>query len=379
MPDLTLDVMRELAGAGLGEMHAVARPQQAGLPFEIRAARGEIAALVDEAVPHVDIGNPGLFGMTAIELVEIGDVGGSAGAAERRQSDPKHRHALALEHGDDLVDAPAVGLAPFFGVKLVGHHRTGRRLGGGGRFLRLGGFLRLCPGGTLLRIGGLLTRRRIDLRRLAAFELGLWRGLRLRSGPGRPFPDRLPVVRPEHHDDEIGFLGREDFLRGLRPIEFLAGFSADQAAIGAVLAGNPDLRRLGERIFEAEAEPIGHGIAQDRHGLGRRTLRLARRRRLGSVDRRLRPPLLLLGTLLPASPRPILALLRGLSLPPERVIPELRGCRRADEEGRRAREPNFRREQQHEGSEPARNACRFHLMRPANPRPSLRERRAIRQ
>ncbi len=359
--------MRELAGTGLGEMHAVARPQQADLPFEIRAARGEIAVLVDEAVPHVDIGNPGLFGVTAIELVEIGEVRGRTSSANGRQSNPEHRHALALEDRDHLVDAPAVGLAPFFRAKLVGHHRAGRRLGGGSRFLRLGGFLRLGAGGTLWRIGG--SARRIDLRRLPAFQLRLRRGRLLRSGPRRSLPDRLPVARSDHHHDEIGFLGREDFFGGLRPIEFLAGFSADQAAEGAVLAGNSDLRRLGERIFEAEAEPVGHGIAHDHHGLGGRTLRLARRRRPGGIDRRLWP---LLGSRLPASPRPILALLRGLSLPPERVIPELRGCRRADDNTGRAREPNLRREHQRGGGEPARNACRFHLMPPANSRPSLK-------
>src|SRR5260370_9418904 len=114
--------MRVLAGTGLGEMHAVARSEQADLPFEIRAARGEIAVLVDEAVPHVDIGNPGLFRVTAIELVEIGEVRGRTSSANGRQSNPEHRHALALEDRDHLAPPPAVRLPPFFRATFVSNH-----------------------------------------------------------------------------------------------------------------------------------------------------------------------------------------------------------------------------------------------------------------
>ena len=63
--DLALDIVGELAGAGLGEIDAVAGPQAADLAFEIRSLRGESAAVVDEAVPDVDIDDAGLLGALA--------------------------------------------------------------------------------------------------------------------------------------------------------------------------------------------------------------------------------------------------------------------------------------------------------------------------
>ena len=69
--DFTLEIMRELARAGPGEMHAVAGAQPADLAFEVGALRDEAAAVVDEAVPHVDVAEPGLLDAGAVEVVEI--------------------------------------------------------------------------------------------------------------------------------------------------------------------------------------------------------------------------------------------------------------------------------------------------------------------
>ena len=60
--DFALEIMRELARAGLGEMHAVAGAQPADLAFEVGALQREAAAVVDEAVPHVDVVDAGLLG-----------------------------------------------------------------------------------------------------------------------------------------------------------------------------------------------------------------------------------------------------------------------------------------------------------------------------
>ncbi len=59
--------MRELARAGLGEIHAVMGAQPADLAFEVRALQQEAAGFVDEAVPDVDIGDAGFAGGVAIQ------------------------------------------------------------------------------------------------------------------------------------------------------------------------------------------------------------------------------------------------------------------------------------------------------------------------
>src|SRR4051812_48464656 len=51
--DFTLHIMRELACARLGEIHAVTRPQTTCLPLDIRPERRKTAALSDKAVPNI--------------------------------------------------------------------------------------------------------------------------------------------------------------------------------------------------------------------------------------------------------------------------------------------------------------------------------------
>ena len=112
--------MRELAGAGLGEVDAVAGSQAAGLAFEIRPLLRVTAAFIDKPVPHVDEDGAGLLGAGAIEFIEIDVVGRGFGRAYRRQADPEHRHAFALQRCNRVVDTLVVELDPLLGAEFVG-------------------------------------------------------------------------------------------------------------------------------------------------------------------------------------------------------------------------------------------------------------------
>ena len=101
-----VEVMGELAGAGLGEMHAVARAQAPRLPFKVRAVIVVVAGVVDEPVPDIHVSGAGFLGAPAIEIVEIDHLGRGARTADRGQPDPEYRNALALEHAEHFVDAP---------------------------------------------------------------------------------------------------------------------------------------------------------------------------------------------------------------------------------------------------------------------------------
>ena len=59
--DFALDVKRKLAGAELGEMNAIPGAQSANLSLIIRLA-ASLAGLINEALPDVDIDDPGLLG-----------------------------------------------------------------------------------------------------------------------------------------------------------------------------------------------------------------------------------------------------------------------------------------------------------------------------
>ena len=93
---VVLDIMAKLQRAGLGEINAIDGAQPANLSFEIRPLHRVAAIFVNEAIPDIDIGDAGLLGARAIKLIEVAHVGGRARAANRRQSDPQHRHALDL-------------------------------------------------------------------------------------------------------------------------------------------------------------------------------------------------------------------------------------------------------------------------------------------
>src|SRR4029077_231127 len=77
-----------------------------------------LAAFVDEAIPDVDINRAGAFGARAVKVVEIDRVGRRFGAADRRQPDPEHRHALAFKGSDRLVDPLFIDLGPLVRSKL---------------------------------------------------------------------------------------------------------------------------------------------------------------------------------------------------------------------------------------------------------------------
>src|SRR2546430_1882955 len=79
--DLALHVVSKLAGAELGEIHAIGRAQSPCLPFVVRPLGRVTAGLVDEAVPNVDINDARLLGSAAVELVEVRRIRAGLGVA----------------------------------------------------------------------------------------------------------------------------------------------------------------------------------------------------------------------------------------------------------------------------------------------------------
>src|SRR5262249_32600070 len=116
--DFALDVVGKLAGTELGVIDAVAAAQAANLSFVVWPLLRVTARLVDEAIPDVDVNDPRLLGPATVELVEIGGIGTRFGAALRRQTDPHHRNACALEGGDGRIDAPDIGELPLLRVEF---------------------------------------------------------------------------------------------------------------------------------------------------------------------------------------------------------------------------------------------------------------------
>src|SRR6185437_14446817 len=94
------------------------------------------------------------------------------------------------------------------------------------------------------------------------------------------FAERGAVVQAQHDHDRGWLLGRERVLDGLRPLQrLIARLIADEPGILADVAGHADLLIIGVDFLEPVGEPIGHRVADDDHGAGRRVLELARRRR----------------------------------------------------------------------------------------------------
>src|SRR4029078_12458107 len=104
--------MRKLQRAALCEKDSVARTQAAHLAFIIGAEIRVFSRLVDKAIPNIDIDHTGALGLSTIEIIEIDGIGGRLRAADRRQTNPEHRHAFAFERGYRAVDTLGIDLAP---------------------------------------------------------------------------------------------------------------------------------------------------------------------------------------------------------------------------------------------------------------------------
>ena len=96
--------MRKLARTGLGKEHTIGGAEAADLAFEVRPLLCEAPGVINETVPHIDICDAGLAGHVAIERVEEQHVRCRLRTAHRRQADPEHRDALALQHRDHVLD-----------------------------------------------------------------------------------------------------------------------------------------------------------------------------------------------------------------------------------------------------------------------------------
>src|SRR5262249_2686653 len=91
---------------------------------------------------------------------------------------------------------------------------------------------------------------------------------RVRRGRRSLLTDGLAIVVPDHHDDELGFLGSDDLARQLRPFDIAALIVADETGRGAMFAHDADLGLLGKGIFKPVGKPVGVGIAHH-HDLDR--------------------------------------------------------------------------------------------------------------
>src|SRR6476659_11412919 len=152
----------------------------------------EIPRLIDEAAPNIDIGNSFLLSLASVKFVEVGRVGGGVCIALGRQTNPNDRNAGAFQRRDGASDALDVTLLPLFRPK----------------FPRSRGLLaRLCRRGL-----GMLPLHRLPLGvgRLRRVRFGwlfrqrvCWRGRR------SSLPDGLAIVVSNHHDNQVGLLGRD--------------------------------------------------------------------------------------------------------------------------------------------------------------------------
>ncbi len=198
---IALDIMRELAGAELGEMDAVIGAQRADLSGLVGTALHEIVALVDEAVPDIDEDQAGLLDARAHQIVEILQIGGRLEPAHRRHADPQDRHIAGLQRRDGFVDPRAVKLFPFLGAEF-GRTDRARALGRGndGSFVvvRIGGRLRQAAGCALAC--GVTARGASAVPGFAAAGLADRGWRRVRASPaghaGRPAPRSPAASRP---------------------------------------------------------------------------------------------------------------------------------------------------------------------------------------
>src|SRR5262249_44663659 len=214
------------------------------------------SALVDEAVPDIDVDNPRAFRARAIKIVEIDRIGGRFGATQRRQADPDHGHALAFHCGDRFVDALGIDFRPLFGSEFDSATCLLRWL----RFRLGSGWLLLLFGVLFLVLRVLFGRRLfclvfLVLLILAFLLVGVLGGLALANA--------FAIADAQHHHDVVGFLLREDIAGDTPPVEIALGFVTHQPRVKLVFPDDRDFRRIRERVFETVAKPIGHGVAQD--------------------------------------------------------------------------------------------------------------------
>src|ERR1700720_721111 len=126
--------MPKLLRAGLGEIYAVISAQPARLSLEIRSVLHITPLIVDEAVPDIDICDPGFIGSPAGKNARGNHIACRFGPPDRRQPYPHDRYAPRLERLDHVVDALGIKLGPFVGMKLVScARRRMLRSGRGGR------------------------------------------------------------------------------------------------------------------------------------------------------------------------------------------------------------------------------------------------------
>src|SRR6185369_4515421 len=253
--NFAFNVVSKFERTGLGEEDTVRRPQAAHLAFVIRSEVRVFSALVDEAVPDIDVDNTRAFGARPVEIVEINRIGRRFGTAERRQADPDHGHALALHRIDRFIDALGINFRPLIGAEFDCAAGLLRRL----RLRLRSGSLFLF--GVLFFILAILFGRRLfglvllAFRVVAFFLVGLLWDFALANA--------RTIADAHHHHDVVGFLLREDIAGNTPPVEIAFGLVSHQTRVKLVFADDRDFRGIRERIFEPVAKPIGHGVAKN--------------------------------------------------------------------------------------------------------------------
>ena len=307
--DFALDIMRELARAALGEIHAVSGTQRTDLAFEVGTLQQEAAGFVDKAIPDIDISNAGLAGRIAIQGIQEQHIRRSLLTVDCGQADPHHRHAPGFQHADHLFNLLGVEFDPTLFAELIDAVRRARALFRGDRRRRLaivGGII-----GRQFGIDRLVVGLGGSIRR--AVRLGRGFGCVTRLGPrvlfvvflvallvrrliDRRLAHRDAVVEAEHDDDGVRFFSGEDALGGGGPIgRFAFRLVFDQAGSRLVLADHAHVGLFGVDVFQAIGEPVRHGVAEHQHIALRYGVALGGPRRPGKVLAwRLRRLLLLL-------------------------------------------------------------------------------------
>ena len=194
---------------------------------------------------------------------------------------------LDLEHADHLFDLLGVEFDPALVAEFVEAAARARALFRCGdlrrivfgRVVQLGVSSAYRPGlaASVLAAVGRTFRLWLSPRPPAWRPLGICLGVRLGARVllvvflvglllGDRLADRHAIVDAEHDDDGVGLFVGEDALGGRGPIGGLAArLILDQAGEGLVLADHAHVGLLGIGVFQAIAEPVGHGVAEHQH------------------------------------------------------------------------------------------------------------------